>query len=95
MTAPSPGVASCPDCGERVLFALGDDLELLAVEPDDDGPLAACADATGDVRVRTLPPGGQFRLGEYLFAPHVCPLAKVIPFAARTRTRLETKARYA
>jgi hypothetical protein len=96
MTAPGPGVAPCPDCGERVLLALGDDLELLSVEPDDDGPLAACVDEAGDAHVRPLPPGGQLRLGEYLFALHACPLAKVLPFSGRARQdRPEKRRRYA
>jgi hypothetical protein len=95
MTTLRPGVAPCPDCGGRVLLALGDDLELLAVEPDDDGPLAACSDEAGDARVRPLAPGDQIRLGEYLFALHVCPIAPVIPLTARTRTRLENRRRYA
>ncbi len=77
MTA--PGVALCAECGKRVLLALGGGHELLAVTPDDEGPLAACVDEAGDAHVRQLPPGGQIRLGEYLFRLHACPLAEVIP----------------
>ena len=93
MSSPlTPGVATCPDCGERLLCAATPVGDVLALSPDDSGPVIAYEDGEGIPRCRPAGPDEQLALGEYMFRAHDprCPaLAPVSDLAAeRERRRL-------
>jgi hypothetical protein len=84
-----PGVDTCPDCGQRVLFAVNSGGLVLALDPDGSGQFAAWQDA-GAARFRHVEIDGQLLLGEYLFSRHdsACPaLATVTDLDAERNRR--------
>lgn len=82
-----PGVAPCHGCGRDVLFAVPDgSADVLALDPDDRGAVAAWEDGSGTARCRPVAATYQIALGEFLFRYHdpACPaLAPVMDLAAR------------
>jgi hypothetical protein len=67
---PRPGLGDCPDCAERVLFALMATGELLALSTGPDGPWVVRWDITDTPRCRRVPDDYQCRSGEHRFRPH-------------------------
>jgi hypothetical protein len=89
-------VHTCPECGRHALYALDQDGWGIYLDPEArDGDLAANDDSNHVPWCRPAKPGTQLELGEYLVSLHVCPIAPVIPLTARTRTRFESRRRYA
>lgn len=67
----APGVAPCHACGQSVLFAVPDGAdEVLALDPDERGVIAAWQDGDGIARCRRVKVSEQLALGEYLFRFH-------------------------
>ena len=96
MTEPYVSVHTCPECGRHALYALDRDGWGIYLDPEArGGDLAALDDPNHVPWCRPAGPGTQLELGEYLVSLHVCPLAPVIPLTARTRTRPESRRRYA
>jgi hypothetical protein len=90
MSSPSAGIGNCPDCGERVLFALAVTGDLIALGNGSDGPAAVRWDITGTPRVRHVEPGYRPREGEHRFRLHArsCPaLAPVVAITAAPSLR--------
>lgn len=87
----APGVAPCHGCGQSVLFAVPDGTdEVLALDPDERGVIAAWQDQAGTARCRRLKPNDQLALGEFLFRFHdaTCTaLAPVVPLQAAPSLR--------
>jgi hypothetical protein len=83
-----PGVDTCPDCGQRVLYAVNLGGLMLALDPDESGDFAAWEDA-GVARFRRVPPGGQLVLGERLFCRHdaACSALATVTDLTAERTR--------
>jgi hypothetical protein len=67
---PRPGTGPCPDCRERVLFALAVNGDLVALSTGQDGPWAVRWDITDTPRCRRVPADYQPRKGEHRFRPH-------------------------
>lgn len=89
-TRPAPGIANCPDCDERVLFALAATGDLIALSNGKDGPWAVRWDITDTPRCRRVADDYRPREGEHRFRPHVwsCPaLAPVVPLQAAPSLR--------
>jgi hypothetical protein len=88
MSEPYVSVNTCPECGQRALYALDQDGRELYLDPEAlGGNLAALDDANRIAWCRPAGPGTQLQLGEYLVSRHVCPLAKVIPLGVRATLR--------
>ncbi len=64
-----PGVDTCPDCGQRVLYAVSEGGLVLGLDPDESGEFAAWQDARA-ARFRRADAGDQLVLGEHLFRRH-------------------------
>jgi hypothetical protein len=89
-TRQHPGVAPCRRCRQRVLFAVGADGSVHALDPDEQGAIAAWEDDTGTARCRRTGAGEQLRLGEFLFRFHepFCPVvATVTPITSARSLR--------
>jgi hypothetical protein len=96
VSEPYVSVHTCPECGRHALYALDQDGRGIYLDPEArSGALAAQDDSNHVPWCRPAAPGTQLELGEYLVSLHVCPIAPVIPLTARTRTRPETRRRYA
>jgi hypothetical protein len=68
MSRPYAGLGGCDYCGLQVLWALGADGDLIAVDENRGGPVVIRRDCTGTARVRRVPafyqPGdGESRAG--------------------------------
>jgi hypothetical protein len=92
---PRPGTGPCPDCQERVLFALTVTGDLIALSTGADGPWAVAWDSTNTPRGRRVGPGYQPRDGEHRFNPHAwscLALATVTDLAAERLQRRPSQA---
>lgn len=77
---PRPGLGDCPDCEERVLFALAATGLVIALSNGSDGPWVVRWDITDTPRCRHVDYDYQAPKGEHRFRPHAwsCPaLARV------------------
>ena len=86
-----PGVAPCHGCGQDVLFAVpAGSEEVLAMDPDDRGVIAAWEDDSGTARCRRVKATHQLALGEFLFRFHdaTCPaIARPRPIGSAPSAR--------
>ena len=87
----APGVAPCHGCGQSVLFAVPDGSdEVLALDPNDRGLIAAWEDDSGTARCRRVKATHQLALGEFLFRFHdaTCPaIARPRPISSAKSLR--------
>lgn len=67
---PRPGTGPCPDCLERVLFALLPSGDLVALSNGKDGPWAVRWDITRTPRGRRVADDYRPVEGEHRFRPH-------------------------
>jgi len=70
MTSLRPGLGNCPDCEERVLFALAATGDLIALSNGSDGPCVVRWDVTDTPRVRHVDYDYQPPAGQHRFRPH-------------------------
>lgn len=96
------GIGGCPHCGLQVLFALGADGSMVALDEGTDGPVVVRRDCTGTPRVRPVPALYQPREDERRCGIHNAAcigLAPVVPIgrapSLRRPARPETRRRYA
>lgn len=72
----TPGFGRCPDCDERVLFALAATGDVIAFDAAfEDGPWAVRWDCTRTPRCRPVGAPEAIHLGDYLYERHAlaCP----------------------
>lgn len=67
---PRPGTGPCPDCLDRVLYALLPSGDLVALSNGKDGPWAVRWDVTKTPRGRLVPNEYRTAHGEHRFRPH-------------------------
>jgi hypothetical protein len=101
---PRPGTGPCPDCHDRVLYALLPSGDLVALSNGKDGPWAVRWDVTKTPRGRRVTDDYRASEGEHRFRPHSWSCRKFVrqigsaPSArsrrpARTTERREASAR--
>jgi hypothetical protein len=99
MNADDPlGIAPCPDCGHTAMFAWDAAMNVVALEldPRPGGEWTLTEDANHLPWCAPVPAGMQLAFDDPLFSLHVCPLAPVIPLAARRQQdRPDARRRYA
>jgi hypothetical protein len=64
MSRPYAGLGGCEYCGLQVLYAVGIDGGLIAVDENRNGPVVVRRDCTGTARLRRVPPLYRPREGE-------------------------------